>query len=39
MGGIKTKSTKLREGPLEKLWGEWGIIDLQEFFFVIIFLV
>ena len=29
----------LRDGPLEKLWGEWGIFEPQEFFFVIKFLV
>ena len=28
-----------RDGPLEKLWGERGIFELQEFFFVIKFLV
>ena len=29
----------LRDGPLEKLWGGWGIFERQEFFFVIKFLV
>ena len=29
----------LRDGPLEKLWGGRGIFELQEFFFVIKFLV
>ena len=22
----------IRDGPLEKLWGEWGIFEPQEFF-------
>ena len=31
----------IRDGPLEKLWGlgGWGILEPQEFFFVIKFLV
>ena len=33
------KAIKLRDGPLEKLWGGRGIFEPQEFFFVIKFLV
>ena len=34
------QSRFVRDGPLEKLlggWGEWGIFEPQEFFFVIKF--
>ena len=34
-----TFEKQLRDGPLEKLWGERGIFEPQEFFFVIKFLV
>ena len=30
---------RIRDGPLKKLWWRWGIFELQEFFFVIKFLV
>ena len=34
-----TPQAIVRDGPLEKLWEEWGIFGPQEFFFVIKFLV
>ena len=33
------QSLKVRDGPLEKLWGGSGIFEPKEFFFVIKFLV
>ena len=30
---IEMRPIKVRDGPLEKLWGEWGIFEPQEFFF------
>ena len=29
----------VRDGPLEKLWGRWGIFEPQELSFVIKFLI
>ena len=39
MDGLTDYFYLLRDGPLEKLWGGRGIFELQEFFFVIKFLV
>ena len=35
----RRRESQIRDGPLEKLWGGRGIFELQEFFFVIKFLV
>ena len=36
---ISSEYNFVRDEPLEKLWGGRGIFELQEFFFVIKFLV
>ena len=36
---VKGSCSEIRDGPVEKLWGGRGIFELQEFFFLIKFLV